>query len=60
MKVEREEEIRKLVLDNAKKGKISCKRAFEIAELLGVPVRDVGRVIDELGIKIVICQLGCF
>jgi alanyl-tRNA synthetase len=60
MEVEKKEEIKKLVLQNQKDGKISCKKAFEIAESLGVPVRNVGDVIDELGIKIVACQLGCF
>ncbi len=59
MKVEKEE-IKKLVMEHQKEGKISCKKAFEIAESLGVPVRDVGNAIEELGIKIVGCQLGCF
>jgi len=60
MKNERKEEIKKLVLQSQKNGKISCKKALEIAQSLKVSTRDVGRVIDELGIKIVACQLGCF
>lgn len=42
------------------KKKISCKKAFEIAEKWDMPVKEVGEVINELGIKIVKCQLGCF
>lgn len=54
------EKVKRAVLELAKDGRISCRKAFEIAEDTGVPVREVGKIIDELGIKIVGCQLGCF
>lgn len=41
-------------------GKISCTVARRLAEEMGVPVRQVGEVADELGIKIYACELGCF
>jgi hypothetical protein len=34
--------------------------AFEVAAKLGVPRREVGEAANELGLKIVDCQLGCF
>lgn len=40
--------------------RLACSEAFRIAADLDVPVAEVGRVCNELGIKIVACQLGCF
>ena len=39
---------------------IACANAFALARELGVPLADVGRACDELGIKVMQCQLGCF
>ena len=44
----------------ARGGRISCEKAFEVAEELDVPLRKVGKTLDRLEIKIVRCQLGCF
>lgn len=44
----------------AKEGRISCHSARKIAEELKVPYREVGQAADELKIKIVQCELGCF
>jgi hypothetical protein len=40
--------------------RIACEDAFRIARDLDVPIGDVGRTCNELGIKVVGCQLGCF
>jgi molybdate transport system regulatory protein len=40
--------------------RLACAEAFRIAADLDVPVGEVGRVCNELGIKVVTCQLGCF
>jgi len=40
--------------------RLACADAFRIARDLDVPVAQVGRTCDELGIKITQCQLGCF
>jgi len=40
--------------------RLACARAFALAEELGVRPADVGRACNELGVKIVGCQLGCF
>jgi hypothetical protein len=40
--------------------RLACAEAFKIARDLDVPTPEVGRTCNELGIKIVGCQLGCF
>jgi hypothetical protein len=40
--------------------RLACADAFRIARDLDVPVADIGRTCNELGIKMVHCQLGCF
>lgn len=39
---------------------LPCAEAFRIARDLDVSLAQVGRTCDELGIKIMQCQLGCF
>lgn len=59
MAVEQKKIIEK-VQEKAKDGKLACRVAFQIAEELGVPPRQVGTTANELKIKIAGCQLGCF
>jgi hypothetical protein len=40
--------------------RLACNEAFKIARDLDLPLADVGRTCNELGIKMVQCQLGCF
>lgn len=40
--------------------RIACADAFKIARDLDVPIAEVGRTCNELGIKMAQCQLGCF
>jgi hypothetical protein len=40
--------------------RLPCTEAFKIARDLEVSVAEVGRACNELGIKIIACQLGCF
>ena len=44
----------------AREGRLPCARALELARELEVPPARVGEIADQLGIKIVACQLGCF
>ncbi|WP_297211211.1 MULTISPECIES: molybdopterin-guanine dinucleotide biosynthesis protein MobB [Thermodesulfovibrio] len=57
-------QIRKLIEENlrekSKDGKITCSEARKIAEQLSVPYIEVGRLANELKIKIRKCELGCF
>ena len=41
-------------------GRLSCASALALAEEFGVAPLEVGEAANELGIKIVACQLGCF
>ena len=52
--------IQKIVTKHADKGALACKRAFEAAESLGVAPAVIGRCADDMGIKLVACQLGLF
>lgn len=44
----------------APEGKIPCAAAFKLAEELGLSRSRLGELLNELRIKIVSCQLGCF
>jgi len=50
------EEIRKKAVNN----RLSCPAARKIAEELSVSYKEVGRIADELKVKIAACELGCF
>lgn len=56
------EEVKKAVEEAARQhqGKLPCAVAQEIAQKLGVPLIWVGEAADELKVKIIQCQLGCF
>lgn len=54
------EKVFEKVKTSARDGKIACHHARKIAEELQVPYREVGEAADELKIKIVQCELGCF
>ena len=48
------------ILNASKDGDINCAQALAIARKLSITPKEVGAKIDELGIKIHNCQLGCF
>lgn len=56
MKKEIQKELEKKAMDK----RLSCHSAREIAESLGVPYKEIGAAADDLGIKIINCELGCF
>lgn len=41
-------------------GKVSCTDARKLAEELKVHPSEIGKLCDELNIKIMGCELGCF
>jgi len=55
-----EEELRSRIRAAASGGKIPCAAAFRLAEELGLSRKDLGELLNELRIKIIQCQLGCF
>lgn len=44
----------------APNGKLSCTQAHRLADELKISPEDIGKVCDELKIKIASCELGCF
>ncbi len=44
----------------SKNGKISCSQALKLAEEQKVSSRELGNLLNELKIKVMGCQLGCF
>lgn len=55
-----DDKLKELIMEKQSKQRISCQAACEIADKTGVPRQKVGRLIDEMEIKIHTCQLGCF
>ena len=53
-------DLEKEITGIAEDGRIKCAQALGIARKTGIPPKDVGDAINELGIKITSCQLGCF
>jgi len=56
------EDLKKELQEAAAKnnGKISCKKAWELADKYNFPKREMGKTLNDLNIKIINCQLGCF
>jgi hypothetical protein len=55
-----EDQIRKKIEEKAKDKRIACMQAMKIAEEESISTREVGRILNEMEIKVVGCQLGCF
>jgi hypothetical protein len=55
-----ESELKELIMRKQVNGQISCKVAFDIADEAGATKREVGDLLNEMQIKIRVCQLGCF
>lgn len=55
-----EDELRKILSEKQKDRRMSCATAMSIADKAGVPRKEVGRLLNEMEIKIHSCQLGCF
>ena len=48
------------IMKHAKDGKIDCHTALGIAKKLSIHPKEVGAKLDDMGIRICSCQLGCF
>lgn len=55
-----ENEIAEAVKEISKEGVLRCEDAHRLHREKGIPLAEIGRMADELGIKIKSCQLGCF
>jgi hypothetical protein len=52
--------LEEIILKKAKAGKLPCAMCFKIAEDFGISKKEMGKVLNEIKIKISQCQLGCF
>jgi hypothetical protein len=55
-----EEDLKDAINQSLFQGRLSCKRAWEIASLFSIGKMDVSSVCETMGIKIKDCQLGAF
>ncbi len=54
------EELQAKIRLAAPQGKIACAAAFRLARELSLSTQELGKLLNELEIKIKQCQLGCF
>jgi len=54
------DKIIEVIKQRAREGRIPCAVCFQIAEEYGVPKRELGKLLDELEIKVIQCQMGLF
>ena len=55
-----QEDVKARIKAAAPEGKLPCAAACRLAEELGLSRKDLGELLNELKIKIIHCQLGCF
>jgi hypothetical protein len=48
------------ILEKSKNGKLPCALCFKMADDFGVSKNEIGKVLNEMKIKVSQCQLGCF
>jgi hypothetical protein len=48
------------IKQRATEKRIPCAVCFQITEEYGIPKRELGALLNELGIKVVQCQMGLF
>jgi len=54
------DKLEKVILEKAKEGKLPCAVCFKIAEEFGISNKEMGKILNEIKVKISQCQLGCF
>jgi hypothetical protein len=55
-----QDDLKQKIQAAAAEGKIACAAAFRLADDLDISRRKMGEILNELKIKIIQCQLGCF
>lgn len=54
------EELAKALQNAVVNNRLSCEKAHALAQELKVPLKEIGTLCNELKIKVIACQLGCF
>jgi hypothetical protein len=52
--------LEEVIKEKTKDGKIPCASCFKIADDFEISKREMGKILNEMKIKIIQCQLGCF
>lgn len=52
--------VKKELAGRAVDGRITCAECFAVAEKLNVPKDDFAKILNDMDIRIIKCQLGCF
>jgi len=52
--------LEEVIKEKAMDGKLPCAVCFKIAEEFGISNKEMGKILNELKVKISHCQLGCF
>lgn len=55
-----QQELKDRILREAEDLKLPCSKAFNIVKDTGSTTAEVGKACNELEVKIISCQLGCF
>ena len=55
-----QEELRDTIQAQAVDGKVSCKAMLDLAAETETPSQQIGKICNDLGVKVSACQLGCF
>ncbi len=54
------EQVAEKIKSVTKEGRISCRQALGIARDMDLSPKELGDLLNEMKIKIISCQLGCF
>ncbi len=54
------EKVISAIKQRTKEGRIPCAVCFKIAEEYNISKKELGELLNELGIKVIQCQLGLF
>jgi hypothetical protein len=52
--------LEEVIKKKAKDGKLPCAMCFKIAEDFEISNKEIGKILNEMKVKISHCQLGCF
>ena len=55
-----EEALREAIRRLAADGKVPCKSLLDLVQKSGASPKTIGRLCDEMNLRICACQLGCF
>ncbi|HVP77631.1 MAG TPA: hypothetical protein VMV04_07025 [Thermodesulfobacteriota bacterium] len=52
--------IEEAIKEKVQDGRLPCAVCFKIAEEFGISNKEMGKILNEMEVKISYCQLGCF